>query len=125
MRMFSLATLLCFVLALSVSACTNPEPPATTPASTQVTIPARSGIWIDVRTPEEFDKGHLKDAINITPETLAEKISSVAPDKNSEIHLYCRSGRRAENARKILVDLGYTNVSNQGGYEDLLKKGHQ
>ncbi len=123
MYTFSLTALLCSILALS--ACTNPEPQTTTtPAATQV-IPMRSGIWIDVRTPEEFNKGHLKDAINITPETLAEKISSVAPDKNSEIHLYCRSGRRAENARQILVDLGYTNVSNQGGYEDLLKKGHQ
>lgn len=123
MDMFSLTALLCSILALS--ACTNPEPQTTTTPTTTQVIPMRSGIWIDVRTPEEFNKGHLKDAINITPETLAEKISSVAPNKNSEIHVYCRSGRRAENARKILVDLGYTNVSNQGGYEDLLKKGHQ
>ena len=39
------------------------------------------------------------------------------------INLYCRSGRRAEAALTELKNAGYTNVTNHGGYEDLVKKG--
>ena len=35
------------------------------------------------------------------------------------VHLYCRSGRRSGQAEQIMRELGYKNVTNQGGYEDL------
>ncbi|WP_416192689.1 rhodanese-like domain-containing protein [Neisseria sp. CCUG12390] len=86
--------------------------------------PAKAkGVWIDVRSPEEFKQGHLQGALNITADEIAAKIKSVSPDKNAPVNLYCRSGRRAEAALQILKKEGYTNVTNHGGYEDLLKKG--
>lgn len=95
--------------------------PAEQAASAQ---PAKAkGIWIDVRTPEEFKEGHLKDAVNIPVEQITERIKSVSPDKNAPVNLYCRSGRRAEVALQALKKEGYINVTNHGGYQDLLKKG--
>ncbi|MDO4430340.1 MAG: rhodanese-like domain-containing protein [Lonepinella koalarum] len=81
------------------------------------------GLWIDVRSAEEFAQGHLSGAINITHTEIAEKIAQVSPNKDEPIHLYCRSGRRAEAALNELKKLGYSNVTNHGGYDDLVKQG--
>ncbi len=81
------------------------------------------GVWIDVRSAEEFNAGHLQDAVNIPHDQILERIQSVSPDKDAPVNLYCRSGRRAESALNELKKAGYTNVTNHGGYEDLVKKG--
>ena len=82
-----------------------------------------AGVWIDVRTPEEFKEGHLQDAVNIPVDQITANIARVAPNKNAPVNLYCRSGRRAEVALQELRKMGYTNVTNHGGYQDLLKAG--
>ena len=81
------------------------------------------GVWIDVRSAEEFIAGHLQDAVNIPHDQILARIQAVSPDKNAPVNLYCRSGRRAEAALNELKNAGYTNVTNHGGYEDLVKKG--
>ena len=81
------------------------------------------GVWIDVRSAEEFNAGHLQDAVNIPHDKIIARIQAVSPDKNAPVNLYCRSGRRAEAALNELKNAGYTNVTNHGGYEDLVKKG--
>ncbi len=78
-----------------------------------------AGHWIDVRTPEEYAEGHVAGAKNIPHDTIAERIAEVTTDKNATIHVYCKSGRRAEKARETLLELGYKNVTNHGGYEDV------
>ena len=86
--------------------------------------PAKAkGVWIDVRSAEEFKEGHLQGALNIPHDQIVDRIKSVSPDKNAPVNLYCRSGRRAEAALTELKKAGYTNVTNHGGYEDLVKKG--
>ncbi|HDL5969248.1 TPA: rhodanese-like domain-containing protein, partial [Mannheimia haemolytica] len=59
----------------------------------------------------------------VTHTEIAQRIAEVAPDKNQPIHLYCRSGHRAEAALNELKKLGYSNVTNHGGYDDLIKAG--
>ena len=81
------------------------------------------GVWIDVRSADEFNVGHLQDAVNIPHDQILARIQAVSPDKNAPVNLYCRSGRRAETALTELKNAGYTNVTNHGGYEDLVKKG--
>nr|WP_234395931.1 rhodanese-like domain-containing protein [Neisseria wadsworthii] len=81
------------------------------------------GIWIDVRTPEEFKTGNIEGALNIPVDQITGRIHSVSPDKHAPINLYCRSGRRAEIAIKQLQDLGYTDITNHGGYQDLRRQG--
>ena len=80
------------------------------------------GVWIDVRSAEEFNAGHLQDAVNIPHDKIIEGVKALGSDKDAPINLYCRSGRRAEAALTELKNAGYTNVTNHGGYEDLVKK---
>ncbi|KDN24808.1 periplasmic protein [Moraxella bovoculi 237] len=87
--------------------------------------PKAKGVWIDVRSPEEYKAGHLLNSVNIPVGDIASKISAIEPNKNNPINLYCRSGRRAEVARTELLKLGYTNVTNHGGYEDLKQQGYR
>lgn len=79
-------------------------------------------IWIDVRTTEEYNSGHIEGAIHIPYEEIASRISEITSDKNATIHLYCRSGRRSGIAEGTLKSLGFTQAINEGGYEDLVKK---
>lgn len=81
------------------------------------------GVWIDVRSEEEFQQGHLENAVNIAHTEIGEKISQLKLSKDAQINLYCRSGRRAEAAMAELKKLGYSNVTNHGGYDDLIKQG--
>ena len=81
-----------------------------------------AAVWIDVRTPAEYASGHLGNAFNIPYNEIAQRITEVVTDKDKKIDVYCASGGRAEIARKTLVKLGYTDVTNAGGYRDLVKK---
>ena len=80
------------------------------------------GVWIDVRSAEEFNAGHLQDAVNIPHDKIIARIQAVSPDKNAPVNLYCRSGRRAEAALTERKNAGYSNVTHHGGYEGLVKK---
>jgi phage shock protein E len=78
--------------------------------------------WIDVRTQEEFNAGHIKGSVLIPYEVIADHIAEVTQDKDAKIHVYCRSGRRSEIAMNTLKGLGFKNVINEGGYEDIIKR---
>ena len=75
-------------------------------------------IIIDARTQEEFDEGHIENAILIPEYEIAERAEKELTDKNQLILVYCRSGRRSKIASQALVDLGYTNVKEFGGIID-------
>lgn len=82
---------------------------------TQIHADERSTIWIDVRTPAEFASVHVEGAVNIEFQDIANRIASVTSDKDAEIQLYCKSGRRSSVAKQSLAKLGYTNINNAGG----------
>lgn len=75
-------------------------------------------IWIDVRSAEEYAEDHIDGDLNIIHTAIAEEIDSHIKDKNTEIKLYCRSGKRAGIALQQLQQMGYTNVTNAGGIAD-------
>ena len=75
-------------------------------------------IIIDARTQEEFDEGHIENAILIPEYEIAEKAPDLIHDKNQLILVYCRSGRRSKIASEALAELGYTNVKEFGGIID-------
>lgn len=73
---------------------------------------------IDVRTPEEFNAGHLADAvlIDIYQDDFTQQLDAL--DRNTPYVIYCRSGNRSEQARMIMTDLGFTDVTDiAGGFE--------
>ncbi len=63
-------------------------------------------LIIDVRTEDEWKQYHHPGAINIP----YKKIDNLDIDKETDIILYCNSGRRAKIARDSLTKLGYKNV---------------
>ena len=76
-------------------------------------------VLIDVRSAPEYAEGALPGALRIETAELAQRITQVAPNKDTPIALYCRSGRRSSAAQDLLRELGYTQVINAGAYEQL------
>jgi phage shock protein E len=83
---------------------------------------------LDVRTPEEISESgrvHHKhwSQVNGTPDSCPDLESHperYVEDKAATIVVYCRSGRRAERAKQVLVSKGYTGtILNGGGYDQL------
>ncbi|MEE8339549.1 MAG: rhodanese-like domain-containing protein [Xanthomonadales bacterium] len=83
---------------------------------------AADPIWIDVRTMDEYNGGHVSAAVNIPYTEISEGIAALTGDKDTLIYVYCRSGRRSGIAKETLDDLGYTQVVNVGGFEQAMKK---
>lgn len=106
--------LLALGLILPLSACQAETPPHTLAA-----IQSGSHVLIDVRSSDEFAAGHLHGARLIPHYRIGEVIGSVVPGKDTPIVLYCRSGRRSALARQTLLEQGYTQVIDAGGYEQL------
>ena len=75
-------------------------------------------IILDVRTIEEYNEGHIPNAICIPNETIDENVVNILPDKNQLILIYCRSGNRSKQATEKLENLGYTNLIEFGGIMD-------
>lgn len=71
---------------------------------------------IDVRSPGEFQSGHLEGAINVPLNEIGERISQHALNKNQVLLVHCLSGTRSGVARRILKQRGYAKVFNLGSY---------
>lgn len=68
-------------------------------------------VLIDVRTKEEYNEGHLDNAINIPYDVI---VSNIKEDKDTPIVVYCKSGARSAKAAKSLEDAGFTKVYDLG-----------
>ena len=71
-------------------------------------------IILDVRTQEEYDSGHIKNAVCLPNEDIISE-PDILPDKEQEILVYCRSGNRSKQAAQKLADMGYENIIEFGG----------
>ncbi len=72
-------------------------------------------VILDVRTPEEYNQGHLKGARLIPVQDLEDRIDELAHLKNRSILVYCRSGRRSSRASEILSQAGFARIFNMKG----------
>lgn len=73
-------------------------------------------LILDVRSPQEFERGHVPGAINIPHDQLAQRLQELAIQKTDEVVVYCRSGRRAANAGAVLKANQFTNVRDLTGH---------
>ena len=80
--------------------------------------PIGTYLILDVRTPKEFAAGHLKNALNIPHDRLAERMSDFRKYANVPVLVYCKSGRRAELAIGVLSEAGFTNLNHLTGDMD-------
>ena len=109
------------VLLISCSAqapTTSPGP--TMPSYTDVTpeeayemIGQEQVIVLDVRTQEEYNSGHIPDALLIPLSELEMRLDELNP--SDHILVYCRSGHRSEEAAITLVANGFIHIYNMEG----------
>ncbi len=82
-------------------------------------ISKKDVIILDVREDNEFNQGHLENAINIPFDELEDRfMKEVTSDKDQIIILYCRSGHRAMIGAETLASLGFTNLYTFGSIDD-------
>ena len=96
--------------------CGTPPPKHLTQDEAQKIIASNpNAIIVDVRAQDEYDKKHIPNALLVPIDDLKAGDFSKLPDKDATLLVYCWTGRRAEDAAKILADKGYKNVSDFGG----------
>lgn len=79
---------------------------------------------VDVRTPEEYDEGHISDALNIDyfSDNFVQDMEKL--DKTKPIVLYCKSGNRSNKSLKVLQEAGFTKIYDvDGGITEWKNKG--
>lgn len=69
-----------------------------------------NAVLIDVRTGDEFSKGHLEHALNLDWKGAEFQKQLEVIDKNQTILVYCLSGGRSSQAATAMREKGYTNV---------------
>ena len=70
-------------------------------------------VVLDVRTEDEFESGHIPNALNIDLRMGTGFIDKVnALDKNKSYYVYCRSGARSAQAVQVMRDLGFSETYN-------------
>ena len=120
--------LLVLAAVLAISAVCFAQSPANaegyqkiTPQQAKARMTEPGVIVLDVRMQQEYDAGHIANAV-LLPLPLIEagdaEVARVLPDKDAEILVYCRSGRRSAIAANALINMGYTNVLDFGGIND-------
>ena len=76
---------------------------------------AERPFLLDVRTPQEFDSGHIPGAVNIPVDDLRTRTGELPRDR--KIAAYCQVGQRGYLATRILLQAGFTAVNIGGGYK--------
>ena len=90
-----------------------------------VDVPALKGVLmeskdiqlIDVRTPEEYNEGHIENAtlINFMDDNFSTEIQKL--NKDLPVYVYCRSGTRSGQAAELMRNLGFTAIYDlKGGF---------
>ncbi len=124
-RLRSIAALFVFCLLGGCSSSQSNATDGVTRLSPEAFLEQREAdaVVLDVRTPEEFATGHLKDAQNI--DVRAADFNSVvdALDRSKTYYLYCRSGNRSGRAAGIMKEMGFEMLYNIGGYSALADAG--
>src|SRR5690242_13350490 len=86
----------------------SPEEAATKSANDEAAI-------IDVREKDEWDEGHIPDAIHLSRGTIELDIEEKFPDKNAMIICHYGGGGRSALAAESLQKMGYKNVRSMAG----------
>src|SRR5690242_3210064 len=76
-----------------------------------------SGVKVvDVRTPAEFEAGHVPGALNIPHDQMAARHAEIGPP-STPVLLYCKSGRRTDIAARALREKGFSTIYDMQSYD--------
>lgn len=70
----------------------------------------RGATFVDVRTPADFKRGHLIEAVNVPASKLDERVKSLDKSKDKPLIVYCALGGTAPTVVDRLRKLGFTEV---------------
>ena len=74
----------------------------------------RGAVLLDVRTPQEYQNGHIPGSKNVPLQEIG-RVSAVVREKDTPLFVYCHSGARSRQAVGELQRMGYLHVKNIGG----------
>jgi phage shock protein E len=80
----------------------------------------KGAVIIDVRTPNEFDRGRVPESINIPIDRISVNAERIKAMKRPVI-LCCNSGARSGAAMQLLKAKGVKEVYNGGSWENVLR----
>jgi len=88
------------------------------PAEFAKKVESKKGQLIDVRTPKEYNSGHIKNAVNIHlyDKDFEQRVAKL--DKKKTIYVYCKAGGRSSDAVEILKDKGFEHIVELDGGTD-------
>lgn len=101
------------VVAVLVGAMYFFAPKSDTTGEQAQSLVAAGALLVDVRSPEEFQAGHIPGARNVPIDALGARMSELGP-QSTPIVVYCHSGGRSAQAQRLLRDAGFSNVHNLG-----------
>ena len=82
-------------------------------------------ILVDVRTAEEYESGHIQDAVNFDFYSESFQNDILTLDKSSSVILYCRTQNRSTKTANYLKENGYKEISVlAGGITSWVKNGN-
>jgi phage shock protein E len=119
------------LLAAAMLSCTSPQQgdgkvktiSATEYKSHHEKIDNKDVILVDVRTPSEFEAGHLENTQHADFLSGEFEREMQNWDKDKTYYLYCATGNRSGKAARQMEEAGFKNVYNIGGYSDLKAAG--
>jgi rhodanese-related sulfurtransferase len=80
-------------------------------------------LILDVRTPREYQGGHVPGAVNLEYRQIPSRLADLAPAMEREIVVYCEVGPRAQAAQSMLLQAGFTNVRHLQGDMSAWRRG--
>ncbi|WP_414828336.1 rhodanese-like domain-containing protein [Alteromonas sp. H39] len=93
------------------------KPPVSVEASPYLIERVKNEEWllIDVRSKEEYNQGHIPGAVNMPHDQIQSYLDELDGWQDKPVIVYCRSGRRAQLAMKVLEDLKFTSLRSLEG----------
>ncbi len=77
----------------------------------------KGAVLIDVRTADEYHAKHIEGSINIPVQSIAD-VYNLVQGFSTPLYVYCQSGVRSARAVQLLWGMGYSNVTDIGGFKD-------
>ncbi len=106
------------VITVVLSACAqrnNAPVQRITPKEAKVRLDVGEEVtFVDVRTQEEYEQGHIENAVLLPVDNISAYAPTVIPDTQAVYFVYCRTGNRSATASAQLVAMSYTNIFDLG-----------
>ncbi len=101
------------LVAVALGGCSYFEAPA----------PAADLVVLDTRSLAEYQRSHVQGAIHLPYDNVRGLQQRLPEDKSTQLVVYCTAGILANTARRSLEAMGYINVTNAGGLQQMVNAG--